>query len=66
MYPYKWYKNRRLSFSQKLTYEAILKGLMMVEKSIRVYDTCIESLNTIIATIMDDVPNLFYVNSFKY
>ena len=56
---------KQLSVWQGVCYESIIKGLKCYRESIRVFDTNIDSLNSVVEAIRKDTPSLYYVDSFK-
>lgn len=59
------YRNN-LSLFQRATYDQILKGLLCLRESIKVFDSDIDSLNKIIESVKLDAPTLYYVGGFQY
>lgn len=61
----KVYKDK-LTGIQKLNYEILLKGFKDYKEAIRLFDTNIDSLNSILAAIRNDNPMLFYIGEIAY
>ena len=55
-----------LTFTQKVNYEILLKGIKECRESIRIMETNIDTLNMIIEAIRKDNTSLYYVGTFRY